>query len=370
MKSNRIFSFFCKKIFQKSLAIIPLIFIFNLPSLSIRKAIATSNELKIEKFAYKLGPGDVIFMNITNVVGFETNVQIIPDGTVILPRIGAVNIWGLSLKQAQEKITNEYSKIINRPIIYLNLISSRPIKISIFGQVQRPGIYSLTTNEISKLVNSDGGEGSAISSSGWPTLIDAIQKAGGINNVADLKNITIKRKLNEKDYISLNTNYWNAIINGNIVDNPLIYDGDNIFVALASDIEIEDSLKISSSNLASPTITVNVIGEVPNPGPQKIKTNSPLSQAILSSGGITRRGKRNNVELIRMNPNGSISVDRFNFKYQQNSDLEINPPLIDGDIIVINRSNWTKFNDGFKDIVQPVGPMLNAATIYRLLNEI
>ena len=71
-----------------------------------------------------------------------------------------------------------------------------------------------------------------------------------------------------------------------------------------------------------------------------------------------------------MNPNGSISVDSFNFKYKQNSDLEINPPLLDGDIIVINRSNWTKFNDGFKDIVQPVGPMLNAATIYKLLNEI
>lgn len=370
MKSNRIFSFLSRKTLKKIIAIFPLIFIFILPSLPLKKAIATSNDLEIEKFAYKLGPGDLIYMKITNVSGFEANVRIIPDGTLILPRIGAVYVWGLSLKEAQEKITKEYTKIINRPLVYLNLISSRPIKVSIFGQVQRPGIYSLTTNENSKLINSDGGEPVPISSSGWPTLIDAIQKAGGINNMADLKNIKIKRKLNGTDYISFSTNYWEALINGSIVDNPLIYDGDNIYVDLANDIKIEDSLKISSSNLSSPTITVNVIGEVSNPGPQKIKTNSPLSQAILSSGGITRRGKKNNVELIRLNPNGSISVNKYNFKYQQNSNLKINPPLIDGDIIVINRSNWTKFNDGFKDIVQPVGPMLNAATIYKLLDDL
>ncbi len=317
--------------------------------------------------SYKLGPGDVIYTNITNVPGFESQVRIIPDGTVNLPRIGEINLLGLSINEANTKITKAYQKIINRPIIYVNLISSRPLKISVFGEVQRPGIYSLTSTETNRLVNSDGGEESIVKSSGWPTLIDAIQKAGGLNQKANLKNITINRKLDNNEYVALKVNYWDGIMYGDITDNPFIYDEDNIIVNQAKDISIKESLKISSSNLTSPSITVNVIGEVRNPGSLKIKTNSPLSQAILAAGGITTRGKKTNIELVRLNSNGSLDINLFKFNSKDNSND--NPPLIDGDIIVVDRTNWSKFNDSFKNIVQPVGPILNAASIYKLLDE-
>ena len=308
-------------------------------------------------------------MKISNVEGFEANVRIIPDGTVSLPRIGQVNLMGLSIQEAKQKITNQYKKIIKRPLVYLDLRNTRPIRVSVSGQVQRPGIYSLTSRENNQIVNSDGGEVTRVSSSGWPTLIDAIQKAGGINHRANLKNIIIKRKLNNSEYLSLNINYWDSIIKGKIFENPLIYDGDNIIISRANTLSTEEALRISESNLASPSITVNVIGEVKKPGQYGIKSNSPLSQAILSAGGISSRGKKNNVELVRLNSNGSISVKFYNFNYKSLANSNTNPPLIDGDIIVVNRSRWTKLNDGFKSIVEPVGPVINAASIYKLLSE-
>lgn len=359
-----------KKVFSGVVLFFFIFFPFtNLISQKIYGETNFINKTDLKTPPYKLGPGDSIYMKISNVEGFEANVRIIPDGTVSLPRIGQVNLMGLTIEEAKQKITAQYERIIKRPLLYLDLRSTRPIRVSISGQVQRPGIYSLTSNENNRIANSDGGEVTTISSNGWPTLIDAIQKAGGINHRANLKNIVIKRKINNLEYVSLKVNYWDSIVKGSIFNNPLIYDGDNIIISKAKKLSTEESIKISESNLAAPSITVNVIGEVKKPGPYGIKANSPLSQAILSAGGISNRGKRNNIELVRLNPNGSVNVRSLKFNYKSLKNSNLNPPLIDGDIIVVNRSTWTALNDSFKNIVQPVGPILNSASIYRLLTD-
>ena len=63
------------------------------------------------------------------------------------------------------------------------------------GEVNRPGIYSIDVKGVNQLANNDGGERSSINTYGWPTLVDAIQKAGGITPDSDLKNIQLLRKL-------------------------------------------------------------------------------------------------------------------------------------------------------------------------------
>ena len=44
-----------------------------------------------------------------------------------------------------------------------------------------------------------------------------------------------------------------------------------------------------------------------------------------------------------------------------------NPPLQDGDVVVVDRHGWAKFNDGLKDTMEPLSPVLNGASIFRLL---
>ena len=110
-----------------------------------------------------------------------------------------------------------------------------------------------------------------------------------------------------------------------------------------------------------------MIGEVERPGPQQIRANSPLSQAVMSAGGITRRGNRNTLELLRLEPTGAINRRTLAFTPAAALGSDQNPPLRDGDVIVVDRHGWAKTNDGLRSAVEPLGPVLNGLSIFRLL---
>ena len=74
-------------------------------------------------------------------------------------------------KHPVERIRNLFSKELLRPDLYITIKQSRPIKVSIVGEIERPGLYSLTTNEVTKLT-----DGASNQYNGLPTLVDAIHK--------------------------------------------------------------------------------------------------------------------------------------------------------------------------------------------------
>ena len=56
------------------------------------------------------------------------------------------------------------------PDIFISVIDPRPIKVSVVGQVRRPGLYSLDIGSKNNTFN-----GGRVSFSGMPTVIDAIK---------------------------------------------------------------------------------------------------------------------------------------------------------------------------------------------------
>ena len=62
----------------------------------------------------------------------------------------------------------------------------RPILVFLIGEIERPGIYSLTNNEESNLAG-----GPQIRNNGLNTIVDAIQKAGGITQNANLEKVKV-----------------------------------------------------------------------------------------------------------------------------------------------------------------------------------
>ena len=191
-----------------------IIFFIIIPNFSVISSLAAYEERNkaVNNRVYVLGPGDKILVKIFKFENFNSNVSILSDGTINLPRIDSLQLAGLSIDDAKKVITNAYSKILKKPIVYIDLIEQRPIKITITGEVQIPGLYSLGKNQTTQLSNTDGGETFRISSEGYPTLIDAIQKAGGITLDGDLKKIKITR-LNyfNKKIETKTVNYWEII---------------------------------------------------------------------------------------------------------------------------------------------------------------
>ncbi|MCF8133671.1 MAG: polysaccharide export protein, partial [Synechococcus sp. Tobar2m-G35] len=144
---------------------------------------------------YRLGPGDRLRLSLFKMEGYDTQAEVLPDGTVNLPRLGSVPVWGLTIDQARERITRGYTRFLRRPSVYLDLIGTRPLRISVSGEVQRPGLYSLSRAETNQLSSADGkGAGPSIQTNGWPTLVEAIQKAGGLTARGDLRRGTVQRQ--------------------------------------------------------------------------------------------------------------------------------------------------------------------------------
>ena len=319
---------------------------------------------------YRLGPGDRLKMSVFKMEGYETTAEVMSDGTLNLPRLGSVPVWGLTMDGARARITSGYAVILRRPIVYLDLLQARPVRVSISGEVQRPGHYSIGQGGSNQLASTASGTGGAvIQTAGWPTLVDAVQKAGGITAHGDLRRVTIQRPTAGpgSPVRTVQYDFLQVLESGGPTVNPLLYDGDSVLIPRAEQLSETELLKVASSTFAPDTISVNVVGEVERPGAQAVKANSPLSQALLSAGGLTRRANAGQVRLLRLEPNGTIRQSSVAYNPAAPMGTQANPPLQQGDVVVVDRHGWAKANDSLRSAVEPIAPLVNAGSLFRLL---
>jgi polysaccharide export outer membrane protein len=213
----------------------------------------------------------------------------------------------------------------------------------------------------------DAGLGSG---GGWPTLVDVIARAGGITAVGDLSNLELMRPNYPNDSQSkrYKFNYLTVLKNGGHAPNPLIYDGDSVRVVRADSPTTADLIAGSISNFSPALIQVAVIGEVRSPGALQVPPNSPLAAAILKAGGIEPvRGSLARVAVIRTERDGSTSVKKLTYSPDALLSNPNNPPLRQGDIVVVDRNIRTQITDGMNAALEPLDPIVNAMSILRVL---
>ena len=318
-----------------------------------------------KSYRYRLAPGDQLVMSVFKIEGYEASVEILSDGTINLPRLGTVMVWGLTLEEARQKITNGYKQILRRPIVYLDLARQRPIRVTVTGEVERPGIYTLQVNASKSDIDQGLGSGG-----GWPTLVDVIARAGGITAVGDLSSLELMRPsyTNGGQSKRYKFDYLTVLKNGGHAPNPLIYDGDSVRVVRADSPTTTDLIAGSISNFSPALIQVAVIGEVKSPGSIQVPPNSPLAAAVLKAGGIEPiRGSIARVAVIRTERDGSTSVKKMTYSPDALLSNPNNPPLRQGDIVVVDRNVRTQITDGMNAALEPLNPIVNAMSIFRVL---
>ena len=316
-------------------------------------------------YRYRLAPGDQLVMSVFKIEGYEAKVEVLSDGTINLPRLGTVLVWGLTLEEARQKITKGYRQILRRPIVYLDLARQRPIRVTVTGEVERPGIYTLQVNASKADIDQGLGSGG-----GWPTLVDVIARAGGITAVGDLSSLELMRPsyTNGGQSKRYKFDYLTVLKNGGHAPNPLIYDGDSVRVVRADSPTTTDLIAGSISNFSPALIQVAVIGEVKSPGSIQVPPNSPLAAAVLKAGGIEPiRGSIARVAVIRTERDGSTSVKKMTYSPDALLSNPNNPPLRQGDIVVVDRNVRTQITDGMNAALEPLNPIVNAMSIFRVL---
>src|SRR5579863_4189456 len=126
---------------------------------------------------YLIGADDVLSVIYWKDDTMTRDVVVRPDGRISLPLLNDVQASGLTVTQLGARLTEDSKKFIEDPnvTIVVKQINSR--KVSITGEVAKPGVYQL---------------------SGSTTVLDLISLAGGLRDYADSKHIVVIRTENGK----------------------------------------------------------------------------------------------------------------------------------------------------------------------------
>ncbi|MEA5474637.1 polysaccharide biosynthesis/export family protein [Synechococcus sp. CCY9201] len=322
-------------------------------------------QANLQDDAYILGPGDGLELKLFDVPDLSGPLDVLNDGTVSLPLVGSARVVGLTLSQAHQWLLTLYRAQLQRPELQLQVVRPRPLRIAVVGEVERPGVYTLTTNETSQT------EGAPAAISGLPTVVDAIQKAGGITLHADLRQVALQRRLpgETPSFKRASLNLMDLVMAGDLLQNPLLFDGDTIRVPKAQE-PVPESIELAATNLSPQQINVNVIGEVKSPGRIPLPANTPLVQAVLAAGGLeTWRGKKSDIQLVRLNRNGTATRERFNLDLSQGASNPKNPPLRDNDTVIVSRSSLAVLSDAIGAVSTPVSGLVNVWSLFRLISD-
>lgn len=319
--------------------------------------------------AYILGSGDRLELSFLSATyaSLGGTFELLNDGSTSLPMVGSVVLDGLTVNQANRWLTSLYRRYLRQPELNLRVAQPRPLQVSIVGQVEAPGLYLL----------SPGGEGSAVEGKektipGLPTVVSAIQKAGGITLNANLSDVRLQRRLpgDRSQLRETQLNLAALLQKGDKRQNPFLFDGDTIVIGRAPSPPADEVLELAAANLSPETINVNVVGEVKSPGRLALRAGTPLIQAVLSAGGPTAmRANRNNVELVRINRDGSATLRRYALDYKQGVSGPRNPPLREGDSVIVNRSVLASGSDALNAVSQPITGLVNILALLRILQD-
>ncbi|MBS0014891.1 MAG: SLBB domain-containing protein [Arthrospira sp. SH-MAG29] len=263
---------------------------------------------------YTLGAGDVIQVFIFSVEQYSSQQEVLVDGTVNLPQAGSISLSGMTLEQAARAIGDRYesARILRNPRVTISLITPRPLRIGISGEINRPGSYTMIR------------EGSQ-----FPTITRALQLAGGITQAADLRQVQLRRPQRGTSDQIINLNLMELLQTGSLSNDIGLRDEDVIYIPTATEIDPEMGRQIARASFANNEATlidIAVSGEVRRPGPYTIPSQGGLggvatiTQAIKQAGGIRLMADISRVQIRRLTSQGQEQI------------LEVNlEPILDGD---------------------------------------
>lgn len=210
---------------------------------------------------YILGPNDEVIIDVWGSSEISLKQTISPDGTIQVENLGPLYLSGRSVKEANNYIKREFSKIYsgiadNTSQIRLTLGEIRTIQIYIMGEVNTPGTYRLSS---------------------FSSVFHALYSAGGVNEIGSLRNIQVVR--NNKKLTDVDV--YDYILNGQTKDNIRLAEGDVILIP-------------TYDNL------IEIKGKIKRPMFYEMKKGESVDNLIKYAGGFTGDAYTKSVRLIRL----------------------------------------------------------------------
>jgi len=155
----------------------------NSPAHSAASAMSQASQKGMPPSDYQIREGDSVQVSVFDEPELAAGGRVRKDGTIQCPLIGAVKIQGLSQAAAARAIEEAYRKdYLVHPEVNLFISQFSVQRITILGQVQRPGSHELQAEKDL-------------------TILQVLGLAGGPTRIANLKKVLVKRVVDGQERI-------------------------------------------------------------------------------------------------------------------------------------------------------------------------
>ena len=262
---------------------------------------------------YLVGPGDQIIVDVYGASQRTVSETVSPDGTITIPGYGPIQLAGLSVSAAKEKLRSTLGSRYASSRINMTVGQTRSILINVMGEVKVPGTYTL---------------------SAFATVFHALYMAGGINDLGTLRNIKVFRGGHQISTVDI----YDYILNGRMTGNVRLQDNDVIIVGPY------DAL-------------VEIEGNVKRPMFYEMRKNESVSTLLKYAGGFSGNAYKKSVRLLR-------KTGRLKSVYNV-EEFDMSSFLVDdGDVVSVD-----SILDRYENMVEVKGAIFRPG-LYQLGNEI
>ena len=157
---------------------------------------------------YRVGREDVLQISVWKNDAMSRTVPVRPDGKISLPLLNDVQAAGLTPMQLRDMLIKKMVEYVPAPEVSVILLEVRSFKVSVIGEVPRPGRYELKS---------------------WTTVLDVLAMVGGFSEFASRSRIVILRP-EGKGMKRIPFNYNKAIADAGEQENVYLRPGDVVVV--------------------------------------------------------------------------------------------------------------------------------------------
>lgn len=157
---------------------------------------------------YVIGAADTIRVSVWKNIEINTDAPVRPDGKISVPLIDDVQAAGLTAQELKEVITTQLSEYISNPDVTVIVLQTFSKRVSVVGEVLRPGPVAMASQL---------------------RLLDVISVAGGFGPFADRTDVQVIRFVDGTEH-EYRFNYDAYVAGDAPGTNIILHPGDTIVV--------------------------------------------------------------------------------------------------------------------------------------------
>ena len=204
---------------------------------------------------YVLGPGDQVIVDVYGASQKSQQLEVSPDGVIVVEGYGPIQVSGLTVAAAQRKLRTTLGSRYKSSSMNVSVGQTRTIMVNVMGEVKAPGTYTL---------------------SAFSTVFHALYMAGGINDLGTLRSIKVYRQ----GRLISTVDVYQYILNGRLAGNVRLQENDMIIVGPYEAL-------------------VNSRGHIKRPMIYEMRPTESVAQVIKYAGGFSSDAFKKSVRLVR-----------------------------------------------------------------------